>query len=149
MLTLMYFERKLNFIETHKNTYTGSFSIIDPEYGGVTTKKYRVSVSFCCELSIFDKTLWILNEKLNFLKTHKKLRYETIMYIWSRIWETQPRNMVFWSCFCYILAIFGTNRSLTPMDFEQKLKFFKTCKNSYTRTLCITVLEYESHGQEI
>jgi hypothetical protein len=25
---------KLNFIETHKNTYTGPFSIIDLEYGG-------------------------------------------------------------------------------------------------------------------
>jgi hypothetical protein len=43
----------------------------------VTTKKYRISVSFCPKLSIFGKTigvsvtLWILNENLSFFKTHK------------------------------------------------------------------------------
>jgi hypothetical protein len=35
------------------------------------------------------------------------------------------------------------------MDFEQKFEFFKTCKNSHTRLLFITDLEYGGHDQEI
>jgi hypothetical protein len=44
---------------------------------GLTAKKYEVLVSFCLKLVIFGKIvglhLWILNEILNFLKTHKNL----------------------------------------------------------------------------
>jgi hypothetical protein len=35
------------------------------------------------------------------------------------------------------------------MDFEGKFEIFKTHKNSYMRSLCITDLEYGGHGQEI
>jgi hypothetical protein len=35
------------------------------------------------------------------------------------------------------------------MDFERKVDFKKTCKKSYTWSLCITDPEYEGHDQEI
>jgi hypothetical protein len=35
------------------------------------------------------------------------------------------------------------------MDFGQNFDFFKTCKNAYTRPLCITDPEYGIHDQEI
>jgi hypothetical protein len=35
------------------------------------------------------------------------------------------------------------------MNFEQKFNIFKSCKNSYTRPLCTTDLEYGGHEQEI
>jgi hypothetical protein len=42
---------------------------------GVTTKKYRVSVSFCPEMMIFSKIvasqLWMLSENLSLLKPVK------------------------------------------------------------------------------
>jgi hypothetical protein len=47
------------------------------------------------------------------------------------------------------LAIFGKTEKLTPIDFDRELKKIRTNKNSYTRSLCITDLKYEGHGQEI
>jgi hypothetical protein len=55
MLTLMYFERKLNFIETHKNTYTGSFSIIDPEYGGSRQRNIEFRSAFAANCQFLTK----------------------------------------------------------------------------------------------
>jgi hypothetical protein len=49
--------------------------------------------------------------------------------------------------FCHKL-VFSVKSKGNPFDFEQKFIFFKTYKNSYTRSLCVTDLEYELYDKK-
>jgi hypothetical protein len=51
--------------------------------------------------------------------------------------------------FCRKLAIFGKAVGQHLWILSENLNIFKTSKNSYMVPLCITILEYGDHCQEI
>jgi hypothetical protein len=70
------------------------------------------------------------------------------MYNRSGIWESWPRNTVFWSVFA-TNSWFLVKPSANLWISTKNLCFFKTCKNSYTWPLYITDPQYGVQDQHI